>query len=91
MTQLSFQTQADGARAATFTTADVNILQLHFAPGERRYLQVNHRIDSSLPWITLRLLAQAPQQMIVNLPLPAGIEVQLVTDADVEIAMLKDE
>lgn len=91
MQQLNFTAQADGSRSATFITSDVNVLQLHFAAGDSRYLTVNHRIDSSLPWVMLRLIASAPQQMIVNLPLPAGIEVQLLTDADVEIAALKDE
>lgn len=72
-----------GMYEATFTSGTKNVIQLDFnqCTGRcSRLLEVSMRIDSSLPWTSVKSFVGLPDPFIFSLNIPSGVMVRLSTN-----------
>lgn len=71
---------------ATCVSGDSTVLQIQYGQARASELNIYCRVDSSLEWYALKLITKPSKNFLFELPISAGIEVKIETNAPVDKA-----
>lgn len=81
---LQFSADAgSGKYQATYTSGESNVLQYRLGdtdPRQPAVISIQARIGAGFGWCNVKTITSAPRELVIDLPIPAGVEV-LVTSS----------